>query len=95
MKRFDKQVKGITDEAIKKLNSEIRNQKDDLSELQKMLIKNAWLIMETKNEFGGPRDQQAREIMLKEINSRLAKIIPNEQKRQQWIEELQKSLPER
>ena len=60
-----------------------------------LITSTAWLLLETKSEFGTDRAKKAAEEILKDINQVLPYAIPNPQERAKWIQELQQRIPPR
>ena len=58
------------------------------------VISSTYLSMVTKNEIGTKRDQKAVEETLKDINMVLPELIPDPDKRQAWINNLQQKIPQ-
>ena len=87
---------------ISQLNSDTEKTKKEIEVLNiaagkiaLMSIKASYLMMETKNEFGGQRVKKAIDEILKAINTVLPMVIPDKQKRAEWINNLKNTLPER
>lgn len=66
---------------------------NNVSALALLLTKITWLQVETKNEFGGKRDDAARQQITTELNNILFGIFPDEKKRTEWINAMYKLLP--
>lgn len=64
-------------------------------EIALLLAKITWLTLETKNEFGTSRARAAMDAILRDLNSLVAEVIPDETQRASWITDLQNSLPTR
>jgi len=87
---------------VAKLNQESQQAKQEIirlnaasSDIALTLVRATYLTMETKNEFGGGRSQKAMKQILADINRVLPMVIPNPQKRAQWVQQLQNTLPKR
>lgn len=88
-----------TVEALNKRAEDTKKQIEILhrasSELAILLTKITWLQLETKSEFGTDRAQAAIQKITEDLNKIIVVVIPNDQERAKWIQELQKSLPPR
>ncbi len=87
---------------ISQLNSDTEKAKKEIKVLNiaagriaLMSVRATYLMMETKNEFGGKRVKKAIDEILKTINIVLPMVIPDKQKRAEWINNLKNILPER
>ena len=97
-KEIEKQKQEMT-----KLNQESQQAKQEIirlnaasSEIALTLVRATYLTMETKNEFGGGlRLKKATEQILEDINRVLPMVIPDPQRRAQWIQQLQNILPKK
>ena len=65
------------------------------SDLALLITKVSWLQLQTKNEFGTERAQRAIKNINDDLNEIIKVVIPNEENRNKWINELQSSLPPR
>ncbi len=94
----EKQKRDLTE-----LNAEAQKTKQDIQNLNLAagqialsLIRTTYFTLETKNELGGgKRLNKAREEILTDLNVVLPMVIPGPQKRNQWIKDLQTTLPPR
>lgn len=90
----------VQKQEVKRLGEEANRTKEEtqkiyqnVSALALLLTKITWLQVETKNEFGGKRDDTARQQITNELNNVLFGIIPDEKKRTEWINAMYKLLP--
>jgi len=60
-----------------------------------ILVRATYFTIETKSEFGTERAQKAIDEIISDLNKILPMVIPNRQQRDQWIKNMQKTLPAR
>jgi len=78
-----------------KARQEIIELNDTAKKIAQIFMRTAYLVMETKNEFGGPRDKKARQEIFNDLNKLLPMIIKNPDDRAKWVSELQNLLPKK
>ncbi len=101
VKKTEKSVE-VQKANVEALNKRAEDTKRDIEILHKasadlalLLTKITWLQIETKSEFGTERAQAAIKSITEDLNRIIIVIIPNDQERVRWIQELQRSLPPR
>jgi methyl-accepting chemotaxis protein len=79
-----------------KTKQSIQNLNLAASQIALSLIRTTYFTLETKNELGGgERLDKAKQEILKDLNAVLPMVIQDAQKRAQWVEDLQNTLPPR
>ncbi len=87
---------------ISQLNSDTEKAKKEIEVLNiaagkiaLILVRATYFMIETKHEFGTQRAKKAIDEILKDINIVLPMVIPDTQKRAEWINNLKNTLPEK
>jgi len=108
LKNIEEAVNGAR-ENIEQMRQEVRNMKEDVekakNDIEKVkkevftsalsTIKTTYLLIQTGNEFGTERKIKAVKEIESDINEVLPIIIPDDQKRREWIRELNTILPQK
>lgn len=78
-----------------KTKSEMQKLNRASAEIALILVRATYLTLETKSEFGTDRAQKAIDLITSDLNKILPMVIPENQDRSKWIQDLKDSLPVR
>jgi septal ring factor EnvC (AmiA/AmiB activator) len=90
----------IQQKRVGELNDQAERTKNEVEVLHKasldlalLLVRITWLQLETKSEFGTKRVKVAIKNISDDLNRILRTIIPDEQERIKWLQDLYNSIP--